>query len=156
MSKVYFLFLLQVQRVMMITTRHLRVRMKNSKWRKVAKKKKRGKSPRMCKANTPLPPKRKNQLQRHQSQNHIQQVGYLFILSWNQIWVSFYSQLWFIWYWGELPCLPASSTPVRSPPTAKVAPKRPALSSVACTPRPASSLSPAAGRMPKWTPPGSQ
>lgn len=33
----------------------------------------------MCKANTPLPPKRKNQLQRHQSQNHIQQVGYLFI-----------------------------------------------------------------------------
>lgn len=44
-------------------------------------------------------------------------------------------------------------TPVRSPPTAKVAPKRPASSSTVSTSKPASSLSPAGGRIPKWNPP---
>ncbi|XP_045928144.1 RAD51-associated protein 1 isoform X3 [Micropterus dolomieu] len=48
----------------------------------------------------------------------------------------------------------AASTPVRSPPTAKLAPKRPASSSTASTSKPAFSLNPAGGRIPKWTPPG--
>ncbi|XP_051248231.1 RAD51-associated protein 1 isoform X4 [Dicentrarchus labrax] len=53
----------------------------------------------------------------------------------------------------------AASTPVRSPPTAKVAPKRPASSSTVSTSKsasaskPAFSLSPAGGKLPKWTPP---
>ncbi|XP_045928147.1 RAD51-associated protein 1 isoform X5 [Micropterus dolomieu] len=51
-------------------------------------------------------------------------------------------------------CLTAASTPVRSPPTAKLAPKRPASSSTASTSKPAFSLNPAGGRIPKWTPPG--
>ncbi|XP_044041458.1 RAD51-associated protein 1 isoform X2 [Siniperca chuatsi] len=48
----------------------------------------------------------------------------------------------------------AASTPVRSPPTAKHAPKRPASSSTVSTSKPAFSMSPAGGRIPKWTPPG--
>uniref|UniRef100_A0A3Q1FZZ4 RAD51 associated protein 1 n=1 Tax=Acanthochromis polyacanthus TaxID=80966 RepID=A0A3Q1FZZ4_9TELE len=47
----------------------------------------------------------------------------------------------------------AASTPVRSPPAAKVAPKRPASSSSVSTSKPAVSLSPAGGRIPKWNPP---
>lgn len=47
----------------------------------------------------------------------------------------------------------AASTPVTTPPTAKPASKRPASSSTVCTSKPAASLSPAAGRMPKWNPP---
>ncbi|XP_073336796.1 RAD51-associated protein 1 isoform X2 [Pagrus major] len=47
-----------------------------------------------------------------------------------------------------------ASTPVRSPPTAKLAPKRPSSSSTVSTSKPASSLSPAGGRIPKWNPPG--
>uniref|UniRef100_A0A8D2ZUE7 RAD51 interacting motif domain-containing protein n=1 Tax=Scophthalmus maximus TaxID=52904 RepID=A0A8D2ZUE7_SCOMX len=48
----------------------------------------------------------------------------------------------------------AASTPGRSPPAAKPAPKRPALSSAGSTPKPAVPLSPAGGRIPKWNPPG--
>ncbi|XP_071761716.2 RAD51-associated protein 1 isoform X4 [Centroberyx gerrardi] len=49
----------------------------------------------------------------------------------------------------------AASTPVRSPPPAKLTsePRRPAAST-ATTSKPAVSLSPAGGRIPKWTPPG--
>ncbi|XP_078137811.1 RAD51-associated protein 1 isoform X3 [Sander vitreus] len=47
----------------------------------------------------------------------------------------------------------AASTPVRSPPTAKLAPKGPASSSMVSTSKPALSLSPAGGRIPKWNPP---
>ncbi|TDG96596.1 hypothetical protein EPR50_G00230330 [Perca flavescens] len=47
----------------------------------------------------------------------------------------------------------AASTPVRSPPTAKLAPKGPASSSTVSTSKPALSLSPAGGRIPKWNPP---
>ncbi|XP_054480858.1 RAD51-associated protein 1 isoform X2 [Anoplopoma fimbria] len=47
----------------------------------------------------------------------------------------------------------AASTPVRSPPTAKLAPKRPASSSTVSTSKPALSLSPAGGRVPTWNPP---
>lgn len=47
----------------------------------------------------------------------------------------------------------AASTPVRSPPAAKVAPKRPSSSSSVSTSKPAASLSPAGGRIPKWNPP---
>ncbi|XP_040003797.1 RAD51-associated protein 1 isoform X2 [Xiphias gladius] len=47
-----------------------------------------------------------------------------------------------------------ASTPMRTPPTAKPAPKRPASSSTVTTSKPAVSLSPAGGRIPKWTPPG--
>ncbi|KAM7367215.1 hypothetical protein PAMP_015132 [Pampus punctatissimus] len=45
----------------------------------------------------------------------------------------------------------AASTPVRSPPTAKFAAKRPSSST---TDKPTVSLSPAGGRIPKWNPPG--
>ncbi|XP_041819594.1 RAD51-associated protein 1 isoform X2 [Chelmon rostratus] len=48
----------------------------------------------------------------------------------------------------------AASTPMRSPPTAKLPPKRPASSSTVSTSKPAFSLSPTGGRIPKWTPPG--
>nr|XP_046235066.1 RAD51-associated protein 1 isoform X2 [Scatophagus argus] len=48
----------------------------------------------------------------------------------------------------------AASTPLRSPPTAKLLPKKPASSSTVSTSKPAFSLSPAGGRIPKWTPPG--
>uniref|UniRef100_A0A3Q1EIU7 RAD51 associated protein 1 n=1 Tax=Acanthochromis polyacanthus TaxID=80966 RepID=A0A3Q1EIU7_9TELE len=51
------------------------------------------------------------------------------------------------------PKLTPASTPVRSPPAAKVAPKRPASSSSVSTSKPAVSLSPAGGRIPKWNPP---
>lgn len=78
----------------MITVKHLRVRTKNSKWQKPAKKKKRGKQPRTWKLNTLLSPKRTNQLQKHQSQNHSQQVC---CSSWNQI--SFFSLFFFTWLW---------------------------------------------------------
>ncbi|XP_008281148.1 RAD51-associated protein 1 isoform X2 [Stegastes partitus] len=47
----------------------------------------------------------------------------------------------------------AASTPVRSPPTAKLAPKRPASSSTVSTLKSAVSVSPAGGRIPKWNPP---
>ncbi|XP_023149064.2 RAD51-associated protein 1 isoform X2 [Amphiprion ocellaris] len=47
----------------------------------------------------------------------------------------------------------AASAPIRSPPAAKVAPKRPASSSSVSTSKPAVSLSPAGGRIPKWNPP---
>lgn len=47
----------------------------------------------------------------------------------------------------------AASTPVTTPPTAKPASKRPTSSSTVCTSKPAASLSPAAGKMPKWNPP---
>ncbi|KAL7370686.1 hypothetical protein ABVT39_007788 [Epinephelus coioides] len=47
----------------------------------------------------------------------------------------------------------AAPTPGRSPPTAKIAPKRPATSSTVPTSRPAVSVSPAGGRIPKWNPP---
>ncbi|XP_040886340.1 RAD51-associated protein 1 isoform X2 [Toxotes jaculatrix] len=47
----------------------------------------------------------------------------------------------------------SASTPVRSPPTAKLAPKRPASSSTVSTSKHALSLSPAGGRIPKWNPP---
>lgn len=47
----------------------------------------------------------------------------------------------------------AASTPVRSPPMAKVAPKRPATTSVVPRSKPSVSVSPAGGRVPKWTPP---
>ncbi|XP_034719624.1 RAD51-associated protein 1 isoform X2 [Etheostoma cragini] len=47
----------------------------------------------------------------------------------------------------------AATTPVRSPPTAKLATKRPAPSSTVSTSKPALSLSPAGGRIPKWNPP---
>ncbi|KAA8580285.1 hypothetical protein FQN60_005820 [Etheostoma spectabile] len=46
-----------------------------------------------------------------------------------------------------------ASTPVRSPPTVKLATKRPASSSTVSTSKPALSLSPAGGRIPKWNPP---
>ncbi|XP_037551895.1 RAD51-associated protein 1 [Nematolebias whitei] len=45
----------------------------------------------------------------------------------------------------------AISTPVRTPPSAKSAPKRPAPSTTASASKPA--LSPAGGRVPRWTPP---
>uniref|UniRef100_A0A3B4Y3C0 RAD51 associated protein 1 n=1 Tax=Seriola lalandi dorsalis TaxID=1841481 RepID=A0A3B4Y3C0_SERLL len=48
----------------------------------------------------------------------------------------------------------AVSTPVRSPPTAKLAAKRPASSSAVSTSKPAAALSQAGGRIPKWNPPG--
>ncbi|XP_070784805.1 RAD51-associated protein 1 [Enoplosus armatus] len=48
----------------------------------------------------------------------------------------------------------AASMPVRSPPTAKIAPKRPDSSSAGSTPKSTFSLSPAGGKIPKWTPPG--
>ncbi|XP_056223829.1 RAD51-associated protein 1 [Seriola aureovittata] len=48
----------------------------------------------------------------------------------------------------------AVSTPVRSPPTAKLAANRPASSSTVSTPKPAAALSQAGGRIPKWNPPG--
>ncbi|TKS90765.1 putative polypeptide N-acetylgalactosaminyltransferase 8 [Collichthys lucidus] len=48
----------------------------------------------------------------------------------------------------------AATTPVRSPPTAKLAPKRPASSSAVSTSKPTFTPSPAGGRIPKWTPPG--
>ncbi|XP_067346010.1 RAD51-associated protein 1 isoform X2 [Channa argus] len=48
----------------------------------------------------------------------------------------------------------AASTPVRSPPAAKSASKRPASSSTVYTSKPAASLSPAGGMIPKWNPPG--
>ncbi|XP_033989164.1 RAD51-associated protein 1 isoform X1 [Trematomus bernacchii] len=47
----------------------------------------------------------------------------------------------------------AVSTPVRSPPTAQAAPKRPPSSSTVFTAKPALPLSPAGGKIPKWTPP---
>ncbi|KAM4711473.1 RAD51-associated protein 1 isoform 2-T2 [Anableps anableps] len=47
----------------------------------------------------------------------------------------------------------AVSNPGRSPPAAKLAPSRPALSSTASTVKAVSSLSPAGGRIPKWNPP---
>ncbi|KAM9845945.1 RAD51-associated protein 1 [Aulostomus maculatus] len=49
---------------------------------------------------------------------------------------------------------PAASTPVRSPPAARLAAKRPASSATVSTSKPAVSVSPAGGRIPKWTPPG--
>ncbi|XP_034529066.1 RAD51-associated protein 1 isoform X3 [Notolabrus celidotus] len=48
----------------------------------------------------------------------------------------------------------AASTPVRSPPVAKLAPKRPASAMVVPKSKPAVSVSPAGGRVPKWNPPG--
>ncbi|XP_029019882.1 RAD51-associated protein 1 isoform X2 [Betta splendens] len=48
----------------------------------------------------------------------------------------------------------AASTPVRSPPAAKCAPKRPASSSTAPVSKSTVPLSPAGGRLPKWNPPG--
>ncbi|KAM7378356.1 hypothetical protein PAMA_013317 [Pampus argenteus] len=48
----------------------------------------------------------------------------------------------------------AASTPVRSPPTAKLAAKRPSSSFTVSTSKPTVSLSPAGGRVPKWNPPG--
>ncbi|XP_029351340.1 RAD51-associated protein 1 isoform X2 [Echeneis naucrates] len=48
----------------------------------------------------------------------------------------------------------AVSTPVRSPPKAKLAPKKPPPSPAVPTSKPAVSLSPAGGRIPKWNPPG--
>ncbi|XP_053200150.1 RAD51-associated protein 1 [Scomber japonicus] len=48
----------------------------------------------------------------------------------------------------------AASTPVRSPPTAKVAAKRPASSTAVPMPKATVSPSPAGGRVPKWNPPG--
>ncbi|KAM6896206.1 RAD51-associated protein 1 [Lycodopsis pacificus] len=47
----------------------------------------------------------------------------------------------------------AASTPARSPPTAKLAPKKPASSSTVSSPTPVLPLSPAGGRIPKWNPP---
>ncbi|KAK9525786.1 hypothetical protein VZT92_016466 [Zoarces viviparus] len=47
----------------------------------------------------------------------------------------------------------AASTLVRSPPTAKLAPKKPASSSTVSSPTPVLPLSPAGGRVPKWNPP---
>ncbi|XP_028256475.1 RAD51-associated protein 1 isoform X2 [Parambassis ranga] len=47
----------------------------------------------------------------------------------------------------------AAFTPMRSPPAAKAAPKRPVSSSTASISKPAVSLSPAGGRIPKWNPP---
>ncbi|KAM6962378.1 RAD51-associated protein 1 [Tautogolabrus adspersus] len=47
----------------------------------------------------------------------------------------------------------AASPPVRSPTTAKLAPKRPAPTPVVPKSKPAVSLSPAGGRVPKWNPP---
>ncbi|XP_010774894.1 adenosine deaminase CECR1-A-like [Notothenia coriiceps] len=49
----------------------------------------------------------------------------------------------------------AVSTPVSSPPTAQAAPKRPPSSSTVFTAKPALPLSPAGGKIPKWTPPAS-
>ncbi|XP_074481889.1 RAD51-associated protein 1 isoform X3 [Sebastes fasciatus] len=46
-----------------------------------------------------------------------------------------------------------ASVPVRSPPTAELAPKRPASSSTVSTFKPALSPSPAGGKIPKWNPP---
>ncbi|XP_058480125.1 RAD51-associated protein 1 [Solea solea] len=48
----------------------------------------------------------------------------------------------------------AASTPVRSPPAAKSASRRPVQSSTVSTAKPAASVSPAGGRIPKWNPPG--
>ncbi|XP_029318264.1 RAD51-associated protein 1 isoform X2 [Cottoperca gobio] len=47
----------------------------------------------------------------------------------------------------------AASQPVRSPPAARVAPKAPASSSTGSSSKPALSLSPVGGRIPKWNPP---
>ncbi|XP_031715090.1 RAD51-associated protein 1 isoform X2 [Anarrhichthys ocellatus] len=47
----------------------------------------------------------------------------------------------------------AASTPVRSPPAAKLAPKKPASSSTVSSQTPVLPLSPAGGRIPKWNPP---
>lgn len=47
----------------------------------------------------------------------------------------------------------AASTPVRSPPMAKVAPKRPSSTSIVPKSKPLVSVSPAGGRVPKWNPP---
>ncbi|CAJ1054769.1 RAD51-associated protein 1 isoform X2 [Xyrichtys novacula] len=60
---------------------------------------------------------------------------------------------------GKQPAKPSKSKPqaaatptsVRSPPTVKMAPQRPASALVA---RPSVSVSPAGGRVPKWNPPG--
>uniref|UniRef100_A0A7N6AWR3 RAD51 interacting motif domain-containing protein n=1 Tax=Anabas testudineus TaxID=64144 RepID=A0A7N6AWR3_ANATE len=46
------------------------------------------------------------------------------------------------------------TTPVRSPPAAKLAPKRPASFSTVSTPKATVSLSPAGSKIPKWNPPG--
>ncbi|KAM3587586.1 uncharacterized protein V6R79_009618 [Siganus canaliculatus] len=51
----------------------------------------------------------------------------------------------------HLPLPAAASTPGRNPPAA---PKRPASSAPPPPPRPSGALSPAGGRIPRWTPPG--
>ncbi|XP_068572862.1 RAD51-associated protein 1 isoform X1 [Cebidichthys violaceus] len=47
----------------------------------------------------------------------------------------------------------AASTLVRSPPTPKLAPKKPASSSTVSSPKPVLPVSPAGGGIPKWNPP---
>ncbi|XP_026182537.1 RAD51-associated protein 1 [Mastacembelus armatus] len=48
----------------------------------------------------------------------------------------------------------AASTPLRGPPTAKSATKKPVSSSTVLVSKPAVSVSPAGGKIPKWNPPG--
>lgn len=134
---------------MKILANQTRVKTKNSLWRKSAKLKRR-KSPRVKKPNHLQPRRNKSHRQSRPSWNRRQQVCPCESSKTNSAVLTHRSDK-LSWH---LLCFAAASTPVRSPPTAKPAAKRPASSSTAPASKPAVSLSPAGGRLPKWNPPG--
>lgn len=96
---------LKIQIVMMTTVKGLKATMKNSKWQKARKRKRREKWPRPWKPNRLLPPKKTNQPQKHQSQNPRPQVC---CFTWKQFLIFFnFNLLQFIEGWTM--CLSASS-----------------------------------------------